>query len=290
MIGGALAEALQRALGVAVGGSSPISGGDINDACALRLEDGRRFFLKSNVRAPASMFPAEARGLGWLAEARALRVPEVVAVSAGIEGEPSYLVLELLESGRRQRDFDERLGRGLARLHRHGAPCFGLEHDNFIGSLPQQNRAHETWPEFLWLERLEPQLALAVQSGRASSRLRAGFERLSARLSELVGPPEPPARLHGDLWGGNLHVDEQGAPVLIDPAVYGGHREVDLAMMRLFGGFGEAVFRAYEAEHPLAAGHAERVGLYQLYPLMVHVNLFGGSYAQSVEHGLARYV
>jgi fructosamine-3-kinase len=290
MIGEALASALQRALEVGVESASPLSGGDINDAFELGLADGRRVFLKTNARASADMFPAEARGLGWLAEARALRVPEVLAVSSGVEGEPSFLVLELIESGRRRRDFDEQLGRGLARLHRHGAPSFGLDHDNFIGSLAQRNRARDTWADFFWSERLEPQLALAVQSGRASARLRAGFERLSARLTELVGSPEPPARLHGDLWGGNLHVDEQGAPVLIDPAVYGGHREVDLAMMRLFGGFGEAVFRAYDEEHPLAAGHGERVGLYQLYPLMVHVNLFGGSYAQSVEHGLARYV
>jgi protein-ribulosamine 3-kinase len=290
MIGPALAQALELALGARVESTSAISGGDINEAFSLRLEDGQRFFLKTNARAPASMFPAEAGGLAWLQEASALRVPRVRAVSSGVEGEPSFLVLELLESGRKQRSFDEQLGRGLASLHRYGAPSFGLAHDNFIGSLAQRNRAKPSWADFFWLERLEPQLALAVQSGRASSRLRAGFERLSTRLPELVGPAEPPSRLHGDLWGGNVHVDEIGGPVLIDPAVYGGHREVDLAMMRLFGGFGEAVFRAYEEQWPLAAGHADRVALYQLYPLMVHVNLFGGSYAQSVEHGLARYV
>jgi fructosamine-3-kinase len=120
--------------------------------------------------------------------------------------------------------------------------------------------------------------------------MRAGFERLASRLPGLVGPAEPPARLHGDLWGGNLHIDEDGAPCLIDPAVYGGHREVDLAMMRLFGGFSEGVFRAYQEAWPLAPSHAERITLYQLYPLMVHVNLFGGGYVDSVERGLARYV
>jgi fructosamine-3-kinase len=118
--------------------------------------------------------------------------------------------------------------------------------------------------------------------------MRHGFDRLLARLEECVGPPEPPARLHGDLWGGNAMVDEQGMPCLIDPAVYGGHREVDLAMMRLFGGFAPRVFSAYAEAFPLAPGHEERVPLYQLYFLMVHVNLFGGSYVASVEHALAR--
>jgi fructosamine-3-kinase len=118
--------------------------------------------------------------------------------------------------------------------------------------------------------------------------MRAGFERLFAALPDLAGPDEPPARLHGDLWGGNLLVDDAGAPCLIDPAVYGGHREIDLAMMRLFGGFGPRVFAAYDEAWPLAPGHEERVGLYQLYPLMVHVNLFGGGYVGSVESSLDR--
>lgn len=290
MISAELAESLRLALGAAVKATRRLSGGDINDAFELELQSGARVFLKSNQRAPASMFPAEARGLHWLRAARALRIPEVLAVSGGRAGEPSFLVLELLESSRPARDFDERLGRGLAELHRVGAPGFGLDHDNFIGSLPQRNRAHENWADFFWNERLEPQLERAVAAGQASAKLRAGFERLAGRLSQLLGPAEPPARLHGDLWGGNLHVDEHGAPCLIDPAVYGGHREVDLAMMRLFGGFSEAVFRAYEEVWPLAPGHAERVSLYQLYPLLVHVNLFGGGYVDSVERVLARYI
>jgi fructosamine-3-kinase len=236
------------------------------------------------------MFPAEARGLDWLRAANALRVPEVLAVSNGREGEPSFLVLELLTPSRPQRNFDERLGRGMAELHRFGAPRFGWESTNFIGTLPQRNEPHDSWADFFWYERLEPQLARAVAAGLASARLRTGFERLAARLTQLVGPVEPPARLHGDLWGGNLHIDETGAPCLIDPAVYGGHREVDLAMMRLFGGFGESVFRAYQEVWPLSPGYAERIALYQLYPLLVHVNLFGGSYVQSVERSLARYV
>jgi len=287
---GALAGALKYSLGAAVKTTRRLSGGDINDAFEVELASGVRVFLKTNPSAPASMFPAEARGLDWLRAAGALRVPEVLAVSSGRDDEPCFLVLELLTSGRPARDFDEQLGRGLAELHRAGAEGFGLSFDNFIGSLPQRNRAHDTWADFFWYERLEPQLTRAVAAGQASSRMRTGFERLASKLTQLVGPAEPPARLHGDLWGGNLHVDAQGAPCLIDPAAYGGHREVDLSMMRLFGGFGESVFRAYQELWPLAPGHAERIALYQLYPLMVHVNLFGGGYADSVERSLARYV
>jgi fructosamine-3-kinase len=290
MINGELEQALRHALGASVRHARRLSGGDINDAFELGLSSGARVFLKTNERGQVSMFPAEARGLDWLRAAGAVRIPQVLAVSGGRPGEPCFLVLELLTPGRPGRDFDERLGRALAQLHRFGAPGFGLDHDNFIGSLPQRNRSHATWADFFWSERLEPQLQRAVASGQASARMQAGFERLAARLPQLVGPSEPVARLHGDLWGGNLHVDQQGAPCLIDPAVYGGHREMDLAMMRLFGGFGEGVFRAYQEVWPLAPGHAERVALYQLYPLLVHVNLFGGSYAESVERSLARYV
>lgn len=290
MLSRELSDALRFALGANVKNARRLSGGDINDAFELELASGLRVFLKTNERAPARMFPAEARGLDFLRASGALRIPEVLAVSGGRQGEPAFLVLELLEAGPQPRDFEQRLGEGLAALHAFGTPGFGLDHDNFIGHLPQRNTPHESWAEFYWSERLEPQLSLAVASGRATARLRSGLERLSTRLSELVGPNEPPARLHGDLWGGNLHTDADGAPCLIDPAAYGGHREVDLAMMRLFGGFGERVFRAYEAAYPLAPGHAERVELYQLYPLLVHVNLFGGSYVNSVERSLARYV
>jgi len=290
MFDGELQGALRYALGSAVKSVRRLSGGDINDAFEVELASLSRVFVKTNASAPASMFPAEAQGLDWLRAAGALRVPEVLAVSSGREGEPCFLVLELLTPGSPQRDFDEQLGRGLAKLHRAGADGFGHSLDNFIGSLPQRNRSHDSWADFFWYERLEPQLARAVAAGQATTRLRSDFERLASRLAQLLGPSEPPARLHGDLWGGNLHIDGSGAPCLIDPAAYGGHREVDLAMMRLFGGFGESVFRAYQEEWPLSPGYAERIGLYQLYPLLVHVNLFGGSYAESVQRCLARYV
>ena len=309
-----LKAALASALGSEIATARGIAGGDINRAYEVVLADGQRLFVKTNDRSPPGMFAAEARGLGWLGEAGALRIPQVVAVSAPEEPH-QFLVLELVATGTPARDFDEKLGRGLAALHRHGAPGFGLDHDNFIGWLPQVNdppweprEGSQTlprrtppgkaglrprdppnaWPEFYRARRLEAQLRLAADEGRASSRMRQGFERLFRVLDELCGPAEPAARLHGDLWGGNLLCDARGGPCLIDPAVYGGHREIDLAMMRLFGGFGAPVFDAYDEAWPLADGHRERVSLYQLYPLMVHVNLFGGSYIGSVEAALER--
>jgi fructosamine-3-kinase len=280
MAGRKLEEAVARVLGSVVRSSSAVSGGDINSAHQMTLADGRVVFVKSNSVADPTMFAAEAHGLAWLAQARALRVPEVLAV-----GE-TFLVLECISAGRRRPDFDERLGRGLAALHRFGTPGFGLDHDNFIGRLPQSNAPAPSWPEFYRSRRLEPQLALARDAGLCSSAMARGFDRLFTVLDERVGPAEPPARLHGDLWGGNAIADETGVACLIDPAVYGGHREVDLAMMRLFGGFGHHVFAAYEEEWPLDPGHEERVPLYQLYFLMVHVNLFGGPYVAQAERAL----
>ncbi|KPK14522.1 MAG: hypothetical protein AMJ62_12915 [Myxococcales bacterium SG8_38] len=282
-----LRASLQRRLGVEVRAAKRLGGGDINEAFEVSLEDGRDIFVKTHPSPPPNMFGAEARGLVWLDRAEAIRVPKVLAVS---DEEPAYLALELLIAARRRPDFDEELGRSLAALHAFGAPTFGLDHDNYIGRLPQSNATAADWPSFYWQSRLEPQLRLACDRGLIDGSCRARFEALSSALAERAGPAEPPSRLHGDLWGGNLHVDELGRPCLIDPAVYGGHREVDLAMMRLFGGFGERVFAAYEEVSPLAPGADERVPLYQLYPLLVHVNLFGGSYVGAVERALAACV
>ena len=282
-----LREVLERRLGHRVTRTTRLGGGSINDAAEVSLSDGTRVFVKTHPNPPRGMFAAEARGLRWLEEAAAIRVPRVLALS---DAEPAFLALELLSPSRRRARFDEELGRSLAALHAFGAPCFGLDHDNFIGRLAQSNTPANDWPTFYWHSRLEPQLRLAADQGLIGERTRSGFDALRDALPELVGPAERPSRLHGDLWGGNLHVDERGAPCVIDPAVYGGHREMDLAMMRLFGGFGERVFAAYDEAMPLSAGADRRVPLYQLYPLLVHVNLFGSSYLSSVERALAAYV
>ena len=282
---GDVRSAIGECFGSRVQRADRVGGGDISEAFRVELSDGRRVFVKTHPRAPAEMFPAEAHGLAWLREAKALAVPEVLAVSGA--GAAQFLVLEWLEPGRPRAGFDDELGRGLAALHRHGAPGFGLERDNFIGRLPQSNTPAESWAAFFAGERLLPMTERA--SRWLGAETSSAIERVCARLETLM-PVEPPARLHGDLWGGNLHVTAEGAPCLIDPAAYGGHREMDLGMMRLFGGFGERVFAAYHEAFPLAPGHRERVDLCQLYPLLVHVNLFGEGYVGAVRRALARYV
>lgn len=291
---GDVRTAIETTLHATIREARPISGGDISDAYALELADGQRLFAKTRRNAPAGMFAAEARGLEWLRSAfvgagaeSSLTVPQVLATGEG--GPTSFLVLELLQPGRRRSGFDEHLGRGLAHLHRAGAAGFGFDADNFIGPLAQSNRAAASWPEFYRRERLLPQLALPNARRLLGERVRRRFEHLLDALEEWVGPHEGPARLHGDLWGGNLHVTAAGTPALIDPAVYGGHREMDLAMMRLFGGFSQRTFEAYAEAFPLASGHEERVSLWQLYPLLVHVNLFGGSYVSRLAAALERY-
>jgi fructosamine-3-kinase len=286
----ALSRKLAACLGSTVVQSRAAVGGDINQAFVVQLADGRALFVKTQSAALPGLFPAEARGLSWLAEARALRVPEVLHASDADTLGPACLVLELIESARPCSRYDELLGTGLAALHRRGAEAFGLDHSNYLATLPQDNRVRGRWGELYAEQRIAPQVERAARSSEVDAALRRRLEQLIARLPQLVGPDEPPARLHGDLWGGNVIRDELGEPVLIDPAVYGGHREVDLAMMKLFGGFSERVFAAYHAAHPLEPGHNERLPLYQLYPLLVHVNLFGGSYVSGVERCIAKWV
>jgi len=280
----AVRQAIEASIGARIRASRPVSGGDINDAFELDLSDDRRVFAKTSTRLPARAFEEEARGLAWLAEARAVAVPEVLAVS---HDGPGYLVLQAIRARSPRPSTEETLGRGLAALHRFGAPAFGLDRPNWLATLPQDNTPEPDWPTFYRRRRLEPLIERAAARGLVSAALRARFDRLFAVLSDRAGPPEPPARIHGDLWGGNWMADEAGTPYLIDPAVYGGHREIDLAMMRLFGGFEPRVFAAYTEAYPLAAGHEGRVGLYQLYPLLAHVVMFGGGYTGQLEAALS---
>ncbi len=281
-------RAVEAALGSSIDSADSVSGGDINDAFACSLGDGRRVFVKTNARADPRMFPCEAVGLAWLAEANALRVPEVLAVNDEDAAE-AFLVLELMEPARPRATYHAELGRGLAALHRFGGSAHGLDHDNFLATLEQDNTPAPDWPTFYARRRLEPLVRRAIEGGHAPASWRGRFESLFVRLAALAGPGEPPARLHGDLWSGNLHVDQRGGPVLIDPAVYGGHREIDLAMLRLFGSPPRAFFDAYDETYPRSPGHEERVALYQIYPLLAHVNLFGGGYVGAVEAALRRY-
>lgn len=274
-----LRQTLENRLGQAILSCQPLSGGDISQAYRVTLRDKTPLFVKTKPQAPPQFFEGEARGLEWLRQSRTLRIPQVVAVG------PEFLALEYLESAAKSKGFEENLGRGLADLHRCTWPTFGLEQDNYIGLLPQSNHPSATWVQFFVERRLRPQVDRALSQGRAPAHWEQRFERLYGGLANMV-EEEPPARLHGDLWAGNLVVGPHGEPCLIDPAVYAGHREMDLAMMRLFGGFSPRVFQAYQEQFPLAPGAQERVPLFQLYPLLVHVNLFGGSYVASVEHAL----
>jgi fructosamine-3-kinase len=255
-----------------------VAGGDINEAYEARWPGGERVFIKTRRGLSGDAYRTEAEGLRWLAEARALRVPKVIGRS-GPDDAVAFLALEHMARAAQSLDHDDRLGDGLAALHGAGAPGFGYVEDNWIGSLPQSNRRHDTWPAFYAEERLQPMIR----------RIALG-DRLAARLPEIAGPPEPPARLHGDLWGGNVITDTRGQPVLIDPAVYGGHREVDLAMLALFGGLSPRAVAAYEARTPLAAGWKQRTRLWQVYPLLVHTVLFRGSYVDAAEAAMRAYL
>jgi fructosamine-3-kinase len=203
------------------------------------------------------------------------------------EDEPRLLALEWVDEGR---PGDEALlGRGLALLHRAGAPAFGAVRDMRIGPLLLPNDPLDSWPEFYARRRLLPVLRAAVDRGAISSSGARAVEAVCDRIGDLAGPPEPPARLHGDLWSGNVLWGAGGRPWLIDPAAYGGHREVDLAMLALFGSTGGGLLAAYDETHPLAAGHEERVGIWQLFPLLVHAVLFGGGYGAAAERAARRY-
>ena len=265
-----LEAAVARVTGSAVESLRPVGGGDINDAYRAELADGRSAFVKTRADAPAGEYAAEAAALGWLAEPGAIGVPEVLGVA------DELLALEWLDAG--GRGDETLLGEGLARVHAAGADAFGGSDDLRIGALTLPNDPLDDWPEFYAERRLRPLL----RSARLSAAGNRAVEAVCDRIAALAGPAEPPARLHGDLWSGNV-LWSGGRPYLIDPIAYGGHREVDLAMLQLFGSPGTRLFAAYEAVAPLADGWQDRVGLYQLFPLLVHAALFGGGYGASVE-------
>lgn len=242
-----------------------IGGGDINDAWRATLADGRCVFVKTHASPPAGMYAAEARGLAWLAQGP-LRVPSVVACAE------AFLALEWLELGPRTHAIDAAFGRGLAQLHQLGAPSFGFDAPNFLATLPQDNTPEPDVATFYVERRLRPWVR-RIAAGRGPD-LNTALDRLAP---SLFGPPEPPSRLHGDLWWGNVAATH-GEPVIFDPAVYGGHREIDLAMLALFGTVPPSMLAAYEEVWPLAEGWRDRVALWQLYPLAAHAVLFGGGY------------
>ncbi|HEY4746406.1 MAG TPA: fructosamine kinase family protein, partial [Steroidobacteraceae bacterium] len=240
--------------------------------------DAGAMFVKVAAPEAHAMFAAEAAGLAELEWAHAVRVPRLLA-SGHTEG-AAFLALEWIETGVAGPDYEARLGKELAALHAVTAPRFGWVRDNTIGRTPQANAASDDWAEFFRERRLRPQLELAASHGFADLLATPG-ERLLESVQVLLAGHRPAASLlHGDLWGGNWLASASGEPVLIDPAVYYGDRETDLAMTRLFGGFGEGFYQAYQAAAPLALGWQTRAELYNLYHVLNHANLFGGGYAR----------
>lgn len=264
----------------------PVAGGDINEAFRVVMRDGSEAFVKTRAQPSPGEYAAEAAGLRWLAEAGALRTPRV------LDAGEDYLALQWIDTGRLDAAGERELGHGLAATHLTGAPRFGRFGEaraGWLGPLELSNEPARDWPQFYAEQRLAPLAHLAGQRGALSARGVQAVQRVCERMAELTGPAEAPARVHGDLWQGNVLADAHGRPWLIDPSAYGAHREVDLAMLALFGSPSRAVFDSYDEVAPLADAWQERVGLYQLLPLLVHALLFGGSYRDSAERMALRY-
>jgi fructosamine-3-kinase len=255
--------------------SFSVGGGSISRTFSIVLANGYRYFLKTGV--PLEMLCAEFRGLQELRKCNCIDVPEPVSVG------PNHLVMEWIERGNEKSGFFEGFGKRLAQMHSVSSKHFGFEENNFIGLTPQVNNASAgvtaSWIDFYLLCRLEPQMALARQNGYSTPLMEQLFAQLRIRLPDLLsGSEEPPALLHGDLWAGNFMVGQAGQPVIFDPAVYYGHREADLAMTRLFGGFTQDFYNAYQREWPLPPGYRKREPVYLLYHVLNHLNCFGFSY------------
>jgi fructosamine-3-kinase len=284
-----VARHAEKLLGAAVVATAPVAGGDICTATKLRLSDGTTALVKTLPHAPEGFFPAEARGLRWLREVEGgVAVPDVLGV------DEECLVLRWVEPGRSTVDAAAAFGRALAITHDAGAPAYGAPpgsgEEAFIGKLPLPQRPAPSWAEFYAVRRVLPYLKVARDRAAVSGSEAAVIERLVGRLPTLL-VEEPPSRLHGDLWNGNVLWGADGRVSVVDPAAYGGHREADLAMLALFGLPNLArVLDAYEEVHPLADGWRDRVALHQIFPLLVHACLFGSGYGARAAQAAAAYL
>ncbi len=289
-----LSIALDQAL-LEIGDPGPVveirsqGGGCINHASQV-VTRNNQYFLKWNPQPLPNMFTTEAQGLRLLAAEKTIRAPAVIKAQEAQSGVPAFILLEWID---RCSSFDQKIcGQQLAQLHMNSdSPQYGLDHDNYIGSTPQYNARHAEWVSFFRDQRLQPQIDLAQRNGRCSNARRQKLERLITHLEEwIAGIPHKPSLLHGDLWGGNVIADEKSNPVLIDPAVYYGDREADLAFTQMFGGFSQAFYQAYQEIYPLEPGYQDRFEIYNIYHILNHLNLFGESYGSSLDSVLRRLV
>ncbi|WP_462251555.1 fructosamine kinase family protein [Ekhidna sp.] len=264
---------------------SSVSGGCINNAYKIEIKDSS-LFLKWNREELNDMFATESKGLDILNTESKLQSPEVIGQGI-IEGK-SYLLTNWIDKGAQASNFWKDFGVNLAFQHKKSAAHFGLDHNNFIGSLRQSNKQHIRWSEFFINERLIPQLNLASKKQLVPTDLLSQFELLYGRLEDLV-PDEKPSLLHGDLWSGNFMIEKSGFAAIFDPSVHYGHRETELSFTKLFGGFSPEFYDCYHEAFPLESGFDERVDIHNLYPLLVHVNLFGSSYLSGIINTLKRY-
>ena len=257
--------------------TTSLSGGCISNAYKITLEDKRNLFLKINHSHPKDMFRKEANGLKECSKPNVIHTPKVIAV------EDTFILLEFIEIGKKQNDFFGSFGRSFAEMHKFTSEAFGFYEDNYIGSTPQINipngKEKNDWTTFYFNKRILFQFNLAEKNGYATDELRKGISFLENNIEKILfGSEEHPSLLHGDLWSGNYMVNENGKAGLIDPAVYYGHREADLAMTKLFGGFSESFYKSYNESFPLKDGYNYRENIYKLYHVLNHLNLFGSGY------------
>lgn len=265
----------------------PTSGGCINNSVRLVTNQGS-YFLKWNDTIPDDMFQKEMKGLQLLRDTHEIQIPEVIAHGKLVDR--NYILLEYIDAAPKALDYWSHFGRALASLHKnHRSDRYGLDHHNYIGKLPQPNTRNLNWVDFFIDQRLEFQLTLALRNQLVDSSFAKRYRAFYKLLPTLL-PAEPPSLLHGDLWSGNVMPGMDGKVCLIDPAVYYGHREIELAFTQMFGGFGPDFYDAYNEVYPLEPGYDKRVAIYNIYPSMVHVNLFGISYLSGVNRVLQNYL
>lgn len=278
---------IQSKLNISVLDVDAVSGGDINNVYRFQCND-YSYLLKVNDRYKyPDMFTKEQQGLDAIRETNAIAVPEVVL--QGEFGNESYLILEWINVSSANMLASSKLGMQLAHLHKSTNARFGFYTDNYMGSLIQTNNWYATWSDFFIEQRLQPMVKMAIDKNELTRNDVHQFDQLYKKLPGLF-TEEPPALLHGDLWGGNYLISTEGKPYLIDPAISYGNREFDIAMTTLFGGFDRAFYEAYNNEFPLLPGWQQRLKLWNLYPLLVHVNLFGGMYAKQVRDNLSVFI